>query len=229
MKRLGPVHTLAAGAATAVALGALSVITTPAARNVDAGDVPVEAVGTAPQARAASRTPAAPQATPEATRTARPTPAKADYAGRVRGNGGLIAISVRDGKAIGYFCDGRTEAWLRGRAADGRVLLSGPGGASVVARLGGGRASGELEFGGRRWDFGAPTVKKPSGLYRASAVVRGAKVRAGWIYLDDGSRVGLTLVDGAPADVAIPEPGGNATVNGQVVDPKDVDEFIGEF
>ncbi|MEU7988529.1 hypothetical protein AB0B56_27045 [Streptosporangium canum] len=225
MKRLGPVHTLAAGAATAVVLGALSVITTPAARNVDARDVPAEAVATA------SRTPAAPRAraTPEATGTAGPTPAKADYAGRVKGNGGLIAISVRDGKAIAYFCDGRVEAWLRGRAADGRVVLSGPGGASVVARLGRGRAAGELEFGGRRWDFGAPTVKKPSGLYRASAVVRGAKVRAGWIYLDDGSRVGLTLVDGEPADVAIPEPGGNAAVNGQVVEPEDVDEFIGEF
>ncbi|MGV9777319.1 hypothetical protein [Streptosporangium sp. NPDC003464] len=224
MKRLGPVHTLAAGAATAVALGALSVITTPAAQDAGARDASANAA-------AASPAPATPEATRAsgATETARPTPAKADYAGRVKGNGGLIAISVRDGRAIAYFCDGRIESWLKGRAADGRVTLSGRGGASVVARLGGGGAAGELRFGGRRWDFGAPTVKKPSGLYRASAIVRGAKVRAGWIYLDDGSRVGLTLVDGSPADVAIPEPGENATVNGQEVDPKDVDEFIGEF
>ncbi|MFF5206834.1 hypothetical protein [Streptosporangium sp. NPDC000396] len=217
MKRLGPVHTLAAGAATAVALGALSAITSPAAQNVNAQD--------APAAQVTSEA----SATPKAGKTSRPTPAKADYAGRVRGNGGLIAVSVRGGKAIAYFCDGRIEAWLKGKATDGGVTLSGRGGSSVVARLGGGKATGKLEFGGREWEFSAPTVKKPSGLYRASAIVRGATVRAGWIYLDDGSRVGLTVVDGAPADVAIPEPGENATVNGETVDPKDVDEFIGEF
>ncbi|WP_433244992.1 hypothetical protein ACQPYK_42630 [Streptosporangium sp. CA-135522] len=223
MKRLGPVHTLAAGAATTVVLGALSVTTMPATGNVAARETPVAAATPAPPT--ASAAPAA----SETAATTRPTPVKADYAGRVKGNGGLIAISVRDGKAIAYFCDGRVEAWLKGRAADGRLALSGPGNASLVARLGGGKAAGRLEFGGDRWDFGAPTVKKPSGLYRASAVVRGAKVRAGWIYLDDGSRVGLTLVDGEPADVAIPEPGENAIVNGRQIEPEDVDEFIGEF
>ncbi|WP_326825569.1 hypothetical protein [Streptosporangium sp. NBC_01756] len=219
MKRLGPVYTLAAGAATAVALGVLSAGSTPAPQNVNARDVPSVVTTITP----------APSAAPTATRTARPAPEKADYAGRVKGNGGLIAVSVRDGKAIAYFCDGRAEAWLRGRATGDRVVLSGPGNSSVTARLRDGGAAGELRFGGRQWDFRAPTVKKPSGLYRASAIVRGAKVRAGWIYLDDGSRVGLTLVDGEPADVAIPEPGANATVDGQEIDPQDVDEFIGGF
>jgi hypothetical protein len=202
----------------AVALGVASATTSPTTQTVNAQD-------DAPAPVAQATTEATP--TPEAVKTAKPTPVKADYAGRVTGNGGLIALSIRNGKAVGYFCDGKIEAWLKGKAADGKVTLSGPHNASLIAQIGGGRAGGDLEFGGKEWSFKAPTVKKPSGLYRASAVVRGAKVRAGWIYLDDGSRVGLTLVDDKPADVAIPEPGQNATVNGVEVDPQDVDEFIG--
>ncbi|WP_449063334.1 hypothetical protein [Planomonospora algeriensis] len=219
MKRLGPVLTLAAGAATTVALGVLSAAASPAAQNAGAPGEPAAVAEATSEASAA----------PAPSKTAKPVPAKADYAGRVRGNGGLIAVSIRNGKAVGYFCDGRVEAWLKGKAADGKVVLTGPEGASLTAAIGGGKAAGKLEFDSKEWDFTAPTVKKPSGLYRASAIVRGAKVRAGWIYLADGTRVGLTLVDGAPADVAIPEPGENATVDGEQVDPKDVDEFIGEF
>jgi hypothetical protein len=225
MKRLGPVYTLAAGAAIVVVLGTLSATTSPVTQNASAqGEQESTAAPAAPGVTVitSEATP-----TPEITKTAKPTPVKADYAGRVQGNGGLIAISIRNGKAVGYFCDGRIEAWLKGKAADGKVTLTGPNDASLIAQIGGARAGGNLEFGGKEWNFKAPTVKKPSGLYRASAIVRGAKVRAGWIYLDDGSRVGLTLVDDKPADVAIPEPGENATVNGVEVDPQDVDEFIG--
>ncbi|GAA2889848.1 hypothetical protein GCM10010517_54000 [Streptosporangium fragile] len=223
MKGLGPVSTLVAGAAITAVLGVLSVTTSPPTQTVNARYP--QGSPESPAARATSEATPAPQA----SRTARPTPAKADYAGRVTGNGGLIAISVRDGKAVGYFCDGRTEAWLKGRAADGKVTLSGHGNASIVARLAGGKATGSLELGKKEWDFTAPTVKKPSGLYRATAVVRGARVRAGWIYLDDGTRVGLTLVGDRVADVAIPEPGANAVVDGVEIDPQDVDEFIGGF
>ncbi|MEU8202604.1 hypothetical protein [Streptosporangium sp. NPDC049046] len=229
MTRLGPVYTLAAGAVMAVALGVASATTSPATRAVNAQDDarPVDVQDDAPATPARAATEASP--TPEVVKTARPTPAKADYAGRVTGNGGLIAVSVRNGKAVGYFCDGRIEAWMKGRAADGKVTLSGRGDASLTARLSGGVAAGTLGFGGRKWSFKAPTVKKPSGLYRATALVRGADVRAGWIYLDDGTRVGLTLVGDEVADVPIPEPGENAVVDGVEVDPRDVDEFIEEF
>ncbi|GIH98907.1 hypothetical protein [Planobispora takensis] len=219
MKRLGPVLTLASGAVIAVALGALSATTSPTIQNANAQGQEAPAVEATSEASAA----------PKPVKTAKPVPARADYAGRVKGNGGLIAISIRNGKAVGYFCDGRVEAWLKGKAADGKITLTGARNASLEANLGGGRASGTLEFGAKSWEFTAPTVKKPSGLYRASAVVRGAQVKAGWIYLPDGSRVGLLSVDDEPVDVAIPEPGENATVNGEEVDPKDVDEFIGEF
>ncbi|MEV8630213.1 hypothetical protein AB0395_01010 [Streptosporangium sp. NPDC051023] len=242
MKRLGPVHTLTAGAVMALALAALSVATSPAATDTRAQTASAPRSGaasvasTAPEtaSKTASEGPdpaSAPTAStaPEATESAAPTPVRADYAGRVKGNGGLIAVSIREGKAIAYFCDGRVEAWLKGRAENGGVTLTGPHAASVTAVLRGGSALGRLEIGGREWNFTAPTVRRPSGLYRASAVVRGASVKAGWIYLDDGSRVGLTLVDGRPADVPIPPPGGKATVDGQPIVPRSVDEFMGEM
>ncbi|MER5647954.1 hypothetical protein [Streptosporangium sp. NPDC002524] len=206
----------------AVALGVASATTSPATQAVNAQDDVA-----APVAQATTE--ATPEPEPEAVKTAKPTPVKADYAGRVTGNGGLIAISIRNGKAVGYFCDGKIEAWMKGKAADGKVTLSGRHGASLTARLAGGRATGDLGFDGKKWTFKAPTVKKPSGLYRATALVRGANVRAGWIYLDDGTRVGLTLVGDKVAEVPIPEPGENAVVNGVEVDPQDVDEFIEGF
>lgn len=208
----------------AVALGVASATTSPTTQTVNAQDDVA-----APAAQATTEATPEPEPEPEAVKTAKPTPVKADYAGRVTGNGGLIAISIRNGKAVGYFCDGKIEAWMKGKAADGKVTLSGRHGASLTAQLAGGRATGNLGFDGKKWTFKAPTVKKPSGLYRATALVRGANVRAGWIYLDDGTRVGITLVGDKIADVPIPEPGENAVVNGVEVDPQDVDEFIEGF
>ncbi|MBB5081002.1 hypothetical protein [Nonomuraea endophytica] len=170
MSRLGPVITLAAGAVLFAGLGVASVTATPVAQETAA------AASTAPTTSAATEPPP-----PTETATAKPTPVRADYATRVKG--GLLAISVRNGKAIAYFCDGRTEAWFKGEAADGAVELEGFGEANVTAALGGGKAAGELALGGKTWDFSAPLVKKPSGLYRATAVVRGAQVKAGWIML----------------------------------------------
>ena len=133
MTRLGPVYTPAAGAAIVVALGTLSATTSPTTQNVNAQDD--QAGAAAPAAPEVIVTTAEATPAPEVTKTAKPTPVKADYAGRVQGNGGLIAISIRNGKAVGYFCDGRIEAWLKGKAADGKVTLSGPHNASLIAQI----------------------------------------------------------------------------------------------
>ncbi|MEV1169820.1 hypothetical protein [Nonomuraea sp. NPDC049784] len=232
MSRLGPVITLAAGAVLAVGLGVASVIATPAARN--------EAANTAAEAPSAEETTAAPSSsgepTPEPERTAPKKIAKADYGGYVKGNGGLIAISIRDGKAIGYFCDGKAEAWFKGTESDGDLRLAGFGSAKVTAALGGGRAKGWVAVGGRKWSFVAPTVVKPSGLYRATATVRGAKLRAGWIVLKS-PKGGFTQVGAAfegDTQVPIPQlqgdrPTAPVTVDSTTLYPKDVDGFIEEM
>ncbi|WP_157249542.1 hypothetical protein [Nonomuraea typhae] len=190
MSRLGPVITLAAGAVLAAGLGVASVTAAPAANENTAAPPPSNAATAEPTP---TQTQTNTQAQPQAER---PTPARADYATRIKG--GLLAISVRNGKAIAYFCDGKTEAWFKGPAADGAVELKGFGEATVSAELGGGKAKGELALAGSTVDFSAPLVKKPSGLYRATAVVRGAQVKAGWIVLKrpDGNgfyQVGLAV------------------------------------
>ncbi|MEO3805764.1 hypothetical protein [Nonomuraea sp. B1E8] len=242
MSRLGPVITLAAGAVLAAGLGVASINAAPTAGNT--------AANTAAEAPSAEETTPARENTtespPAATNTAQPSPSpsrtepekitRADYGGRVKGNGGLIAISIRNGKAIGYFCDGRTEAWFKGKESAGELSLTGFGSAKVTAALGGGKARGTVALGGEKWSFVAPTVVKPSGLYRATAIVRGAKLRAGWIVLKN-PQGGFTQVGAAvlgEEQLDIPRLDGERpttplTVDDTTVYPKDVDGFIEEM
>ncbi|MFI9594085.1 hypothetical protein [Nonomuraea sp. NPDC052265] len=230
MSRLGPFITLAAGAVLAAGLGVASITATPAA-DTTAGATARATAGGSPTEAAT-----APAPSPSPTRTEAEKIPKADYGGYVKGNGGLIAISVRDGKAVGYFCDGRAEAWFKGEEAGGEVVLKGPGTARVTATLGGGRARGSLSVGGARWSFSAPAVVRPSGLYRATAQVRGARLRAGWIRVPRPGggydQVGAAFV--GQDQVEIPQldagrPTTPVTVAGATVSPKDVDGFIEEM
>ncbi|WP_336208117.1 hypothetical protein [Nonomuraea sp. LPB2021202275-12-8] len=241
MSRLGPIVTLTAGAVLAVGLGVASITATPAADNTvataneTANETPNEAPEETPEATNTAADPN-PSETPTFEESTPAAPRKADYAGRVKGNGGLIAISLRDGKAVGYFCDGKTEAWFKGDASSADLELEGFGGAKVTAELGGGKAEGQVAVGGKKWSFVAPTAVKPSGLYRASAIVRGARVRAGWIVLKR-PQGGFTQVGTAflnDKQVPTPELNGDqptspVTVDGTTVTPEDVDGFIEEM
>ncbi|MEO3814927.1 hypothetical protein ABGB17_38525 [Sphaerisporangium sp. B11E5] len=220
MKRLGPFHTLAAGVMFTVALAALSVGTTPATEPTAASVPP-------PTSQPA--TPPAPSPEPTATAEADPTPKRAEYAGVAQRNGGLVALSIKNGKAIAYFCDGRIEAWLKGTAKDNTVTLTGKNNALITAALGGGGAEGRVQVGDASWRFAAPRVKKPSGLYRASAVVRGARVVGGWIRLPDGRQVGLVDIAGTPSPAPALTPGSPVTVRGVKLVPRDTDAFIDEL
>jgi hypothetical protein len=68
--------------------------------------------------------------------------------------------------------------------------MTGKGHARLSATYRTKRAVGHVTAHGVRYTFSAPAVHKPSGLYRAIAVVRGAKIKAGWIVLPDGTQVG---------------------------------------
>ncbi|MEO3872680.1 hypothetical protein ABGB18_28030 [Nonomuraea sp. B12E4] len=255
MSRLGPVITLTAGAVLALGLGVASITAAPAANDTAANTAaeapaPEETITEAPprEETTAAESPAPEESTaaesPAPEGTAAPAPeqtapkkiARADYGGRVKGNGGLIAISIRDGKAIGYFCDGRTEAWFKGKESAGELDLTGFGEARITATLGGGQAKGRLAIGGKKWSFAAPTVVKPSGLYRATAMVRGARLRAGWIVLKNPqggfTQVGAAFVD--EEQLNVPEldsdrPTSPVTLDEATLYPKDVDGFIQEM
>ena len=140
------------------------------------------------------------------------------YAGRVKGGGPLLAISIRNGVAIAYLCDGKLEAWLKGKAEDGRITLTG-----TDARLSGtiteDRARGSVTVGKRTWEFHAPTAKPSSGIWKATAKVRGARVEAGWVVLDDGSQTGMFTRNGAGGAAAprLDTATGTATIDGQQI------------
>ena len=184
MKIKTPYLTLLVGAALGAVLLVASMLATP-----QAPASPIAAATPAPAASATAQpSPASP--TPTATAVAN-VPARANYAGEVNGGGASVAISIHHGQAIAYVCNGSViEAWLKGTAANGHLTMTGKGHARLSATYRTKRAVGHVIAHGVRYTFSAPAVHKPSGLYRAIAIVRGAKIKAGWIVLPDGSQVG---------------------------------------
>ena len=182
MKIKTPYLTLLVGAALGAVLLVASMLATP-----KAPASPIAAATPAPASSAPAQ-PASP--TPTATVVAN-VPARANYAGEVNGGGASVAISIHHGQAIAYVCNGSViEAWLKGTAVNGHLTIPGKGHARLSATYRSKRAVGHVIAHGVRYTFSAPAVHKPSGLYRAIAVVRGAKIKAGWIVLPDGTQVG---------------------------------------
>jgi serine/threonine-protein kinase len=177
------------------------------------------------QATASSPAPATkPPTDPLADRT------RATFAGRVDGGGGTLAISLRDGVAIAYICDGkRVESWLKGTAAAGKLSLTGKDGAKITATFDERRARGEVTVAGRTNTFDIKIAKKPSGLYRAAANVRNARVVGSWIVLPDGSQVGVLVNAGVPGPApALNVAGRTTTVDGTQIPTSTVDVDTGE-
>lgn len=168
---------------------------------------------------------AAPAATAGASAAPSPSPSpteapvNATWAGRL--TAGTLAISVQNGVAVAYLCDGAAiEAWFQGTAAGGRLDLAGRAGETLSGTFGEGQASGQIRIDDQALPFTVTAVTAPSGLYRATATVRGAQVDGGWIVLADGTQVGLVTVDGVarpapPLDTAT----GRVTVDGDVLTP----------
>ncbi|MFK0152632.1 hypothetical protein ACIQVK_11225 [Streptomyces sp. NPDC090493] len=220
MKRPGPLLTLLAG--LLLGLLTLTLDATAGARN-SASSSQEKPPGPTPTSSTASPAPApAPSASPAAPAPPSPSPSKiadASYAGRTDDDSSSVAVSVRDGRAIAYFCDGRSkESWLKGRVLpDGSMRLTGGHGAALNGTLqDGSRIRGAVDLDGGHYAFTARKAVKGSGLYRATATVRGAKVEGGWIVLADGRQVGIVDREGTPSSAPRIDPEtGAVTVDGQ--------------
>ncbi|MDI6104795.1 protein kinase [Actinoplanes sp. NEAU-A12] len=201
----GPLITLTAGLATALVLLGLSMNAT--------GNDPARRAETA-----AAPPPVVNSPTALAT-TATPGPERAAYAGRVNGNDAAISIAVRGDRAISYLCDGtRLEEWLRGTASGGRLDLTGRNDSRLQATYDDDATVGSVSVSGRRLTFDIAQAKPPSGLYRATAKIRNARIVGGWILLRDGSQVGIVTNNGVPAPAPRLDPStGTATVDGMLV------------
>ncbi|MGW0332022.1 hypothetical protein ACWD0J_09160 [Streptomyces sp. NPDC003011] len=210
MKRSGPLVTLLAGLLFGLFLLVLNSTTGTKASSS------AQPVGDSPTA-AVSPTPTRPTPSPTATPAPAPVP-DADYAGRTDDDSAAVAVTLRDGRAVAYFCDGRAkESWLKGDVADdGTMRLTGKHGARLTGTLKEGkRIRGTVDIDGGRHAFTAGKTKKPSGLYRATATVREAKIDGGWIVLRDGTQVGILTRDAKPAPAPRIDPAtGAVTVDG---------------
>ena len=222
MKHPGPLFTLLAGVVLAAGIGIANAAT-----------------GTTPTSGSASAaSPSAPP--PPPTTTAAPTsasiakpnpiPPRADYAGRVDGGGASVAVSVRDGHAIAYVCDGKKiEAWLQGITTDGRLDLKDGRGGTLVGGYDPATVTGTVTAGGKTWHFTAPTAKKPAGLYRATPKVRGKAAKVGWIVQPDGSQVGILTTDSTSAEAPALDPAAStASVDGAPVTAEAITGLSGD-
>lgn len=211
MRRNTPLITLLTGAALGVVLLIASMLATPSGKPASysaaaASATSAPAVATGPSSASpapSSPTPAAPSPTTVTT-----SPVKATYAGRVGGGGGSVAVSIHDGQAIAYVCNGSTvEAWFKGTAVNGVLIMTGKNHSHFSAIYDFGKVTGDVLAHGTDYSFSLPVVNKPSGLYRATAVVRGAMIKGGWIVLSDGTQVGsVEPVANSPAPSAFKAP-----------------------
>ena len=142
-------------------------------------------------------------------------PAKADYLGKISNPNGTttVEITVDGDKAIAYACDGKkVEAWLRGSAVNGAVSLANKDKTShLEGRLQGDAIAGTLSIGGQAWQFNAPFVQPPAGLY----VYENAGARNSWIVDSGGGVTGVQRrEDGSTAPAPTLTTDGIANIDG---------------
>jgi hypothetical protein len=210
MRRAGPLFTLLAGLLLGLFMLSLNATTGTKGSSYESEATP------SASPPSATPTPSGPSPSPTPSKS---SPPNADYAGRTDDDSSAVAVSLRDGKAIAYFCDGHDkESWLKGDVKDdGTMKLSGKHGAKLNGTLEDGRRiGGSVDIDGGHYGFTADKAIKPSGLYRATATVRGAKLDGGWIVLPGGKQVGILTRDGkASAAPRIDPETGAVTIDGK--------------
>ena len=104
-----------------------------------------------------------------------------------------MAIAVKNGRAVGYVCDGKKiEAWLEGTLSGSDLALKSKDGRSTIEATADEKQSfGTVAVNGKEWPFAAKAASSPAGLYEGRAQVRGVLNRIGWVVMQDGSQSGV--------------------------------------
>ncbi len=212
MRRFAPLLTLLAVVVLGGALFTLNILGDPGSKNAQ----PSAAAGAAPATAAVAAPPtSAPAAAPAAEA---PAVAEKAYAGRSSGNEVTVAIAVKNGRAVGYICDGkRVEAWLEGSVSGSDLSLkSADGKSTIVGTVDEAKSLGTVAVGDKEWPFAAKDAASPAGLYEGRASVKGVLNRIGWIVLPDGTQTGVLKAGTTevPAPVLDPANPGSVVVDG---------------
>jgi hypothetical protein len=132
----------------------------------------------------------------------KPPPIKL-YIGTVTGDPDkFIGISIFDGRATIYICDGQADKgtvsiaeWFIGPVKDSAVDVTAPTGNKVHVDLTDTSATGEFTFAdGTIMKFSLTRAHNDTGLYRTEFTLADLTYVGGWLVLDDG---GVRTVRGA--------------------------------
>ncbi|MBO2455104.1 hypothetical protein J4573_49020 [Actinomadura barringtoniae] len=213
MRKTGPMLALLAAVLALITVGTIALVRAVSSEG-DQRSASREAASASASASASAAESAATSVPPPPPLVAQTT--SATYASHVPGSRAVVAMTVKGSDVIAYVCDGHSlEAWLRGKLyPEGLVRLQGKQGiltGSVVGDtvVGAASLSRKSVMG-----FRAPVVRAPSGLYRASATVRGAKIVGGWIVLPGGDQVGLVDYEQRPRPAPRLDPAAGSVVVG---------------
>ena len=139
----------------------------------------------------ASGTSAAP-----ATATASPFPQSAKYIADTKSADGkpmVIGIAVDGTEIAAYACNGTDdEAWFFGNQNDGKIDITSRFRDTLRAEFNGKDVVGDLTMNGVNFEFSAPAVPAPAGMYTAEL----DGVRASWVVRPDGSATGVQFNGG---------------------------------
>ena len=135
-------------------------------------------------------------ATTPVSATAAPFPQSAKYIADMKAADGktmTIGIAVDGTEVAAYACNGTDdEAWFFGNQTDGKIDIKSRFRDTLSAEFDGTDVEGDLTMNGVSYEFTAPAVPAPAGMYTAEA--DGA--RASWVVRPDGSAIGVQFNGG---------------------------------
>ncbi len=129
--------------------------------------------------------------TTSASAAAAPFPQSAKYIADMTAADGktmTIGIAVDGAEVAAYACNGTDdEAWFFGTQTDGDIDITSKFRDTLKAEFNGTDVEGDLTMNGVAYEFTAPAVPAPAGMY--TAAVDGS--RASWVIRPDGSAIGV--------------------------------------
>ena len=135
-------------------------------------------------------------ATTPVSATAAPFPQSAKYIADMKAADGktmTIGIAVDGTEVAAYACNGTDdEAWFFGNQADGKIDITSRFRDTLSAEFDGTDVDGDLTMNGVKYEFTAPAVPAPAGMYTAAS----DGVRASWVVRPDGSAIGVQFNGG---------------------------------
>jgi hypothetical protein len=104
-----------------------------------------------------------------------------------------LGVAVDGEKVVAYACDGTDdEAWFFGKQADGALDVTGKFKDTLKASYNGKDVVGDLTMDGVSYNFSAPQVAAPAGMYTAEL----DGVRASWVVRPDDTFTGVQFNGG---------------------------------